>query len=564
MQVNPWNIIRLLRNEVSDLRFQIKILRDKVAAFESGEKYIQMKNSMLENTRYYERLVKELKNELADAHKETVEVRELWNQICEDILRETAVTLEEMQKEVEKAQKKQYEAERERDKALDKAREKNAEMYAAKAALEEEKEKNNALTARINKDHTNSSKPSSTNPNHPTIHNSREKSGRKPGAQEGHEFHPRKRLTPSETIIIPAPDQYVNNPNFKFTGKVIRKQVIGLKVILEVKEYVTPEYRNQTTGQRVHSVFPEGMKDDVIYDGTVKAMAYMLNNYCNVSIDKTSCFIRDITGGKLNISNGTICNLAKEFSVKTQTERDEIFLDLFTAPVLHTDFTFGRTNGKTSAVIICATPDGKVLYQARETKGKEGVKGSPVEFYEGTVVSDHESVLADKGTKHQECLTHIERYARSAQENEPSRQWPPLLLKWVQEAIHFWNERNAGRETEDGKPEEFISELHKILDSAKEEYLDVPAPLYFSDGINTVKRMIEKPEDYTLFLLDPSVPPTNNMAERCGRKYKRKSHQVISFRSFQGSAYYCDGLTIIENLRSQNLDLFKEIAERFS
>ena len=80
MQVNPWNIIRLLRNEVSDLRFQIKILRDKVAAFESGKKYIQMKNSMLENTRYYERLVKKLKNELADAHKETVEVRELWNE----------------------------------------------------------------------------------------------------------------------------------------------------------------------------------------------------------------------------------------------------------------------------------------------------------------------------------------------------------------------------------------------------------------------------------------------------------------------------------------------------
>ena len=96
--------------------------------------------------------MKKLKNELADAYKETVEVRELWNQTCEDILRETAVTLEKMQKEVEKAQKKQYEAERERDKALDKAREKNAEMYAAKAALEEEKEKNNALTARINKD----------------------------------------------------------------------------------------------------------------------------------------------------------------------------------------------------------------------------------------------------------------------------------------------------------------------------------------------------------------------------------------------------------------------------
>ena len=128
-----------------------------MAAFESGKKYTQMKNQLLENTRYYERLLKKQKNELADAHKEVVEVREFRNQTCEDVLRETAVALEEMQKDVEKAQQKQYEAERKRDEALDKAKEKNAETYAAKAALEEEKEKNGALTARINKDHTNSS-----------------------------------------------------------------------------------------------------------------------------------------------------------------------------------------------------------------------------------------------------------------------------------------------------------------------------------------------------------------------------------------------------------------------
>ena len=106
--------------------------------------------------------------------------------------------------------------------------------------------------------------------------------------------------------------------------------------------------------------------------------------------------------------------------------------------------------------------------------------------------------------------------------------------------------------------------LHIILNDAKEEYLDVSAPSYFSDGVNTIKRMMEKPEEYTLFLIDPTVPPTNNTAERFGRVYKRKSHQVISFRSIQGSVYYCDGLTIIENLRSQNLNLFEEIASRFS
>lgn len=564
MQVNPWEIINIQRNEISDLRFWNKILKDKLAAFESGEKYVQMKKQIEENTAYYEQEIKKLKAELGEAHKETVDVRKKYEETNEDVLQEAEKKVKKMQKIVEKAEERLLEAERKRDDAIERAKEKNAEMYAAKAALEEEQEKNKELTARINKDHTNSSKSSSTEPDHKTIHNSREKSGLKPGAQPGHEHHPRKKLEPTTIIIIPPPQKYADDPNFKATGRMICKQQISVKVIVEVTEFTTAEFRNQTTGQRVHAEFPDGLKDEVVYDGTVKALAYMLNNHCNVSIDKTRTFLKDITGGTLSLANGTICNLAKQFSEQTADERDHIFLDLFSAPVLHTDFTFGRVNGKLSAVIICATPDGKVLYQAREKKGKEGVKGSPIEFYEGISVSDHESVLADKGSQHQECLSHVERYTRSALENEPDRSWPPLLLQWVKDSIHFWNQRDRGETVDAGKADEFIAQLHDILYNAWEEYLDVPPPSYFPDGFNLVKRMVEKPEDYTLFLINSSVPPTNNMAERCGRKYKRKSHQVISFRSQQGSAYYCDGLTIIECIRAQGLNLYAEIAKRFT
>ncbi len=52
-------------------------------------------------------------------------------------------------------------------------------------------------------------------------------------------------------------------------------------------EYITPEYVSKRTGRKVHAAFPEGAKDDVNYDGTVKAAAYLLNNQCCVSINKT-------------------------------------------------------------------------------------------------------------------------------------------------------------------------------------------------------------------------------------------------------------------------------------
>lgn len=76
---------------------------------------------------------------------------------------------------------------------------------------------------------------------------------------------------------------------------MIRKQLVLLHVTAEVVEYVTPEFRSQTTGQRVHAAFPQGVKDDVNYDGSVKAAAYLLNNECYVSIDKTRTFLREIS-----------------------------------------------------------------------------------------------------------------------------------------------------------------------------------------------------------------------------------------------------------------------------
>ncbi len=80
----------------------------------------------------------------------------------------------------------------------------------------------------------------------------------------------------------------------------------------------------------------------------------------------------------MELSTGMICGLSQEFSKKTQEERDRIFLELLASDHMHVDFTFGRVNGKQGAVIICASGE-RVLYQGREKKGHEGVKGSPAE-----------------------------------------------------------------------------------------------------------------------------------------------------------------------------------------
>lgn len=545
------------------LRIRLKAAEDKVKAFESGEKYVQMQEQFQAVFREQNARIRKLEGEPGKAHAQTVHVRNIWSEIFDDVYREADAGKFALRKEIARLEQRVLEVERQRDDALDRLRDKKHELYEVKAALYEAEQKIAGLTARMNKDYTNSSRSSSQSPSHKTIPNGREKSGKRPGGQKGHIHHERRRLEPTQVISIPAPSIYRDDPNFKETGNIIRKQLIKLHVGVEVVEYHTPEFRNRTTGQRVHATFPEGLKDEVAYDGTVKAFAYLLNNECYVSIGKTQNFIKEVTGGSPDLSTGLICNLSKQFSEQTKEERDEIFLRLFSAPVMHADFTFGRMNGSQTSVIICAAGD-TVLYQGRSKKGDEGVAGSPLEFYDGILISDHEAALIKHGSQNQECMAHIKRHIINSMENEKGLTWNTMMKEWIKDAVTYWNEIQDGGEEASEKAAESDRRYDEIMAAAKSEYEYEPPSEYFKEGYNLYKRMSEEKERYTLFLHNPSVEPDNNLAERCARKFKRKAAQVMCFRSQDGVDWFCDGLSIIQSIKAAGKNLYESVTKRFN
>ena len=549
------------------LRIRLKAAEDKVKAFETGEKYVRMQEQFKAAFREQNARIRKLEAEIVSAHAQTVSVREKWSEIFDDVYREANAGKFALRKEIARLERRVLEVERQRDAALDRLRDelrdKNHELYELKTALYEAEQKIAGLTARINKDYTNSSRPSSQSPNHKTIPNGREKSGRKPGGQKGHTHRERKRMEPTEVIEIPAPSTYKDNPSFKETGRTIRKQLVKLHMGVEVVEYSTPEFRNRATGQRVHAAFPEGLRDEVTYDGTVKAFAYLLNNECCVSIGKTQNFIREVTGGKLNLSAGLICGLSRQFSERTKEERDGIFLKLFSAPVMHADFTFGRMNGGQTAVMICAAGDA-VLYQGRPQKGDKGVEGSPLEFYDGILISDHEASLTKHGSQNQECMAHVKRHVIGSIENEKGLTWNTLMKEWIKDAFTYWNDVHNGGAEAPGKVAELDRRYDEIMARAKSEYEYEPPGEYYKDGYNLYRRMAEEKERYTLFLHDPSVEPDNNLAERCARKFKRKAAQVMCFRSQDGADWFCDGLSIIQSIKAAGKNLYESVTERFN
>lgn len=51
-------------------------------------------------------------------------------------------------------------------------------------------------------------------------------------------------------------------------------------------------------------------------------------------------------------------------------------------------------------------------------KGHDGIKGTVVEDYQGTLVHDHDVTFYKYGTGHQECLAHVLRYLKDSMDNE--------------------------------------------------------------------------------------------------------------------------------------------------
>ncbi len=118
-------------------------------------------------------------------------------------------------------------------------------------------------------------------------------------SKPGHEGHCRKKQVPTgEPVLLTPPQEVLENPDFKKTSKTIAKQMVNIRLVLEVTQYHADVYYNSKTGERIHAQFPAGVTDEVNYGGSIKAFLSLLNNECCTSLDKSRRFLSDLTDSK--------------------------------------------------------------------------------------------------------------------------------------------------------------------------------------------------------------------------------------------------------------------------
>lgn len=530
---NPYSISSIeakLRNENTQLRKQLE-------SYESGNGIDKLKEK-------YEAEIRKRDNKIKRIQKQSDDYKKLWS----DLLDRTRfwVPVDETYASMDL---------QEENKAL------KAHVETLTKQLQEANDLIGKLKAQMNRDHENSSIPSSQKPFHKKIKNSRVSTGKHPGGQPGHPGHKRPHMAPTKPpVSIPVPEEILNNPDYYLTGKIITKQVIDLTVSYTVTEYSTPEYRSRSTGKRGHAAFPAGITEEFNYGENVRAFAYLLTDYCNVSIDKAQELIEGLSDGNILLSKGMIADLRKQFSDHTEEERKKIYANLLKAPAMHTDFTPGRVNGKSFQVLLCANDD-EMLYCYRDGKGIAGIEGTPAGEYQQTLIHDHDTSFYHFGSEHQECLAHVLRYLQDSIENEPELTWNRKMKDFLSTMIHEVNDRRYDL-TED-EITKYERRYDAILSLGSTEYEQHPPNKYYPDGKNLQERMVKYRDNHLYFLRHPEVDYTNNLAERGLRKFKRKMKQSVTFRSTQSAEYLCNGMSYIQTQRQQGANLFKITVEAF-
>jgi len=160
------------------------------------------------------------------------------------------------------------------------------------------------------------------------------------------------------------------------------------------------------------------------------------------------------------------------------------------------------------------------------------------------------------------------RYLKGSTLNEKHLTWNQSMRDLMREMIHFRKhlDTSDGRnpdEIDSDRVKELESKYDELLELARVEYEYDPPSDYYKDGYNLYLKMSKYKNEHLLFLHDYRVLWTNSLAERKLRMYKRKQHQVMTFRSFEGLYAFCNALGVLETLRDRGENLFKAVTEMF-
>jgi len=304
----------------------------------------------------------------------------------------------------------------------------------------------------------------------------------------------------------------------------------------------------------------------VQYGARITAFVIYLLHYQLLPENRLAALMADLFGVKVAAS--TIARMSRTCAEHLQGFVETVRDLVAGAPVKHMDETGFRIGGKTQWLHVAST----ALLTFYRVCAK---RGSLLANVVGIVVHDHwKPYYTIEGVLHALCNAHHLRELKALVEIE-KEEWARKMQRLLRRACHV---TNSARERGVPLRPRLIACFERRYDAILAEGLafhETQLPLVRAvikgggkrrgcaprrTGHNLLLRLAKRKEDTLRFLRDPTVPFTNNQAERDGRMMKLRQKISGGFRSLQGALDFALIRSFVSTARKQGWNIIDALS----
>jgi len=400
------------------------------------------------------------------------------------------------------------------------------------------KKENVKLKAKLSKYETpkhsgNSSVPPSRDENRsPGRQSLRERSGKRPGGQPGHEGHTLRMSAHPDQLIEHIP-QYCHHCGADLSGAsgecVGRRQVVDIPPIRPV--YTEHRiYRKQCPcGHATEGSFPHGVRRPVSYGSRMEGLIGYLHSRQFLPLGRMREFFHDVFS--LPVSEGGLCHILNRITRKAMPVYGWIRQRIAQSGVVGADETGAKVNGKrhwfwtwqNSMLTFIAASAGR----GGDTITQHFNRGFPKSILVHDCWKPHFQTPAKD---HQLCIAHLLRELKYLQERYKDP-WPGEFKTRLTQAIGLKKQMHP---QEDDCPDTPPSRIEKAVD----DLLNRDINPEHQELVTFKKRMVKYRPYLFTFLHHPKVPPDNNGSERAIRNIKVKHKVSGQFKTAGGAQQF--------------------------
>ena len=349
----------------------------------------------------------------------------------------------------------------------------------------------------------------------------RKPSGKPSGGQPGHKGSTLQSVSTPDRIVKhePAYCKCCGRPLDGIESRKIRKtQIVDIKFVVETTE--EQYYEKVCQCGCVNNCDAPNCR--IKYGDNIRALVSYLNVVQCIPFKRIAELISDLCGQR--ISEGTVQNILKGNSAKSDKTYDEIRKRIECAPVVGADETGAAVGKQLHWNWIFQTDALTYVYQLK-SRGQEAVDSKfPNSLPHSTLVTDRKQTYFKMNVKdHQVCLAHLLRNAEYLNELDARQDWSRRFIHLLAHAIDLRRNKTI------------TQRKIKVLKTKMKNLLGESLS-HLDDEFERFKKGILKVKDYLFtFLSNPLVPYDNNASERGVRKIKVKQKVSGCFRTDSGA-----------------------------